>query len=315
MTIRYHGENYWALILGGSSGFGAATARALALAGVNLCLVHRDRKGSMERIESFFNELRSTGVELLTYNTNALESAEQSRVVRELKARAAGKLRLLLHSIAIGNLKLLAPTGADYAKGQEQALQSLSTALGLSKERISSAIDAAFAAGNHRLADLATPVAYDSELFLEDEDFASTIYAMGTSLLPWARLCFDNNLFHSSSRVMGLTSEGNTVAWRGYAAVSAAKVALEALARSMALEYAPYGIRTNIIQAGVTDTPALRLIPGSEQLMAQALRRNPAGRLTRPEDVAGVITLLLSDQAGWINGEVIRVDGGEHISG
>jgi len=315
MTISYHENNYWALILGGSSGFGAATARSLAAAGVNLCLVHRDRKGSMEKIEGFFAELRSTGVEILTYNTNALDSAEQIRIVQELCDRAAGRLRLLLHSIAIGNLKLIAPLTADYGEKRSGALKALAAQLGLAEETLRAAIDAGFAAGHTAFADLATPAAYDSELLLEDEDFASTIYAMGTSILPWSRLCFEQKLFHSSARVIGLTSEGNTVAWRGYAAVSAAKVALEALARSMALEFAPHGIRTNIIQAGVTDTPALRLIPGSAHLMAQAIRRNPFGRLTRPEDVAGVITLLLSDQAGWINGEVIRVDGGEHVSG
>ena len=70
-----------------------------------------------------------------------------------------------------------------------------------------------------------------------------------------------------------------------------------------------------MIQAGVTNTPALRAIPGSDQLKAQARLRNPGGRLTRPEDVAGVIYLLSQDEASWINGEVIRVDGGEHISG
>ena len=70
-----------------------------------------------------------------------------------------------------------------------------------------------------------------------------------------------------------------------------------------------------MIQAGVTDTPALRAIPGSGQLKSQARLRNPGGRLTTPEDVAGVIYLLSLDEAGWINGELVRVDGGEHISG
>ncbi len=50
-------------------------------------------------------------------------------------------------------------------------------------------------------------------------------------------------------------------------------------------------------------------------LKAQARLRNPMGRLTTPEDVANVICLLSTREASWINGEVIRVDGGEHISG
>jgi NAD(P)-dependent dehydrogenase (short-subunit alcohol dehydrogenase family) len=73
-----------------------------------------------------------------------------------------------------------------------------------------------------------------------------------------------------TARVLSLTSEGNTIAWRGYAAVSAAKAVLESVSRSMAVEFAPYGIRSNVIQAGVTDTPALRAIPGSDRIKAQA---------------------------------------------
>jgi len=97
--------------------------------------------------------------------------------------------------------------------------------------------------------------------------------------------------------------------------VAAAKVALESISRAIAVEMAPYGIRSNIVQAGVTDTPALRLIPGSAHLKAAARRKNPFGRLTTPEDVARVIHLLCLPEAAWINGEVIRVDGGEHVSG
>jgi NAD(P)-dependent dehydrogenase (short-subunit alcohol dehydrogenase family) len=122
-------------------------------------------------------------------------------------------------------------------------------------------------------------------------------------------------LFASDARVLGMTSEGNHVAMRGYAAVAAAKAALESVARAMALELAPYGIRSNVVQAGVTDTPALRLIPGSEQAKAVARQRNPFGRLTTPQDVADVVCLLCTDEAHWINGTIVRADGGERISG
>ena len=148
-----------------------------------------------------------------------------------------------------------------------------------------------------------------------EDDFSRTIHAMGTSLLGWVQEIFRRGLFAADARIFGLTSEGNEVVWKGYAAVGAAKVALESLARSIATEFAPYGLRCNVIQAGITETPALAAIPGSEHMRAHAQVRNPLGRLTTPRDVANVIALLSTDDAGWINGEVIRVDGGEHISG
>ena len=115
---------------------------------------------------------------------------------------------------------------------------------------------------------------------------------MGTSLLGWVQELFTRGLFARDARVFGLTSEGNELAWKGYAAVGAAKVALESLSRSIAVEFAPYGIRCNVIQAGITFTPAQDAIPGSAHMRAQALSRNPFGRLTTPRDVANVIALL-----------------------
>ena len=80
----------------------------------------------------------------------------------------------------------------------------------------------------------------------------------------------------------------------------------------MAVELCKYGLKTNLIQAGITSTPSLKKIPGSDLLMEITTKRNPMGRMTKPEDVANVIYLLCTDEAFWINGSVIHVDGGEH---
>ena len=148
---------------------------------------------------------------------------------------------------------------------------------------------------------------------LEDEDFARTIFAMGTSLLGWTRELSNRNLFASDARVIGLTSEGSSRVWPAYAAVSTAKAALEALSRAIAVEFAPRGVRSNVIWAGVADTPALRKIPGGPELAQRKARENPLGRLTTPDDVGDAVCLLCSDEARWINGSVVRVDGGEHL--
>lgn len=144
-------------------------------------------------------------------------------------------------------------------------------------------------------------------------DLQATAEAMALSLYDWVRDLFCAQLFASDARVLGLTSEGSRKAWPGYAAVSVAKASLEALCRSIALEYAPYGIRCNVLQPGVTDTPSLRMIPGSEQMIEHTLKRNPFGRLTRPEDVANLVYLMCRKEAAWINGAIIPVDGGERV--
>ncbi|MBX7143395.1 MAG: SDR family oxidoreductase [Oligoflexia bacterium] len=309
----FNNKKYWALILGGSSGFGLATAKKLARSGMNICIVHRDRRGSLPRIEKDFEEIKASGVQFCSFNLDALSAEGRSNVLSELPGYLnGGKVRLLLHSIAFGNLKLLAPLKPE---SQANAAQLLADKLGLEQTKLQSAIDELFAQGSAELASVATPPRYDSELLLRDEELSETIYSMGTSLLSWTREIFANSLFANDARVIGLTSEGNEVSWYGYAAVSAAKLALESISRSIAREFAVHGIRSNIVQPGVTDTPALRLIPGNGHLMAHAKLKNPFGRLTTPEDVANVICLLASDEAAWINGALIRVDGGECISG
>jgi NAD(P)-dependent dehydrogenase (short-subunit alcohol dehydrogenase family) len=303
----------WAVILGGSSGFGLATAQVLADHGMNLCIVHRDRRSQLAGIEPEFEKLRGLGVVVQTHNTDALSAAKRGAVLDSLAdALGEGRVRVMLHSIAFGNLKPLAPPLTRTAR---DATQKLASALGLEGERVQGAMDEWFATGVAAAHPLASPPDYSQTDFLEEEDFSRTIFNMGTSLLGWVQDLFGRKLLSDDARIFGLTSEGNQLAWRGYAAVAAAKVALESLARSIAIEYAPYGIRCNVIQPGITETPALAAIPGSDQMKAQAQMRNPFHRLTTPVDVANAIYLLSLDEAAWVNGAVIRVDGGEHISG
>ena len=310
---RDFNRDQWAIVLGGSSGFGLATAQKLAEHGMSLCVVHRDRRGAMARIEPEFEKIRGTGVPLLTFNSDALDPAKRDEILTELKGvmGADGRVRVLLHSIAFGNLKLIAPE----KRSPSSVPGDLAERLGVSEERLTAAADELFEAGADALHTLAARPNYPDRSYIDEEDLGRTIHSMGTSLLGWAQTLLVRDLFAEDARIFGLTSEGNEVAWKGYAAVAAAKVALESIARSMAVELAPYGIRSNVIQAGVTDTAALQAIPGSAQLKAQARQRNPFGRLTTPVDVANVIYLLSTAEAAWINGEVIRVDGGEHVSG
>ena len=307
-------DDQWALILGGSSGFGLATAKKLSAHGLNVIIVHRDRRGAMKRIEPEFEHIRKNGVRLLVFNFDALQVESRLKILDEIvqELEDSGRIRLLLHSIALGNLKALA---VPRTSGKpEELITRLSAALGVESERIRTLLDSLFAEGFDELHTIASPPDYGANL-IEEEDLSTTIYNMGTSIYSWVKEVFEAGLFTDDARILGLTSEGNEIAWRGYSAIAAAKVAMESLSRSMALELAPYGLRSNIIQAGISETPASSLIPGIGRLKAQARLRNPFGRLTRPEDVADMIFLMCTDEAAWINGTILRVDGGEHISG
>lgn len=148
---------------------------------------------------------------------------------------------------------------------------------------------------------------------LSTDDFAITLQAMATSLYDWTKLIFNENLFAEDARILAFTSEGSSKPINNYGAVSAAKAALEAISRNIALEFAPFGLRSNCIQAGVTDTRSLQMIPNSDGIKEHTKNRNPFKRLTTPEDVANVVSLLCQDEAAWINGAIIPVDGGEHL--
>ena len=140
-----------------------------------------------------------------------------------------------------------------------------------------------------------------------------TLDVMANSLVYWVQDLVKRNLMGAGGRVFAMTSAGGARVWKTYGAVSAAKAALESHVRQLTLELGPLGITVNAVMAGVTDTPALRKIPGSDRMLKMALAKNPSGRLTTPRDVAEAIGLLANAKAHWITGNVICVDGGEFI--
>jgi NAD(P)-dependent dehydrogenase (short-subunit alcohol dehydrogenase family) len=154
-----------------------------------------------------------------------------------------------------------------------------------------------------------------AEIVANKKQIESTADIMGHSLVYWVQECLWAGMLDKGARIFAMTSAGGTRAIPEYGPVSAAKAILEAHIRQLALELAPAGITANAILAGVTDTPALRLIPGHEKLMEIARLRNPNRRLTTPEDVARCIAALCHPATYWMTGNTIHVDGGENIVG
>jgi enoyl-[acyl-carrier protein] reductase III len=155
----------------------------------------------------------------------------------------------------------------------------------------------------------------DPKECLTQRQLEMTLDVMANSLVYWVQELFFRKLIGQGSRIFAMTSSGGRRVWPNYGAVSAAKAALESHIRQIAMEMAPFGITANTIRAGVTDTPALRKIPGNEQMVELAKLKNPHHRLTTTKDVAKAIAVLSSSATQWMTGNVIGIDGGEDIVG
>lgn len=157
------------------------------------------------------------------------------------------------------------------------------------------------------------PFVTTSEDGVSQTQVEMTLDVMANSLVYWTQDLIAHRMMDHGGRIFAMTSAGGARVWKTYGAVSAAKSALESHIRQLALELGPLGITANAIRAGVTNTPALRKIPGHEKMIDLAKEKNPSGRLTTPQDVAGAVVLLSHPRAQWITGNVIGVDGGEFI--
>lgn len=260
----------WALILGASSGFGAAAGRALAKAGYGIVGVHLDLRGTIENAKAVRDEIKALGANVVFHNVNAADEEKRRQVVeatRQLfdERRQQGKdpfVAVVLHSLAFG-------TTLSYISDDP------------------------------------------NEKEVTQKQLEMTADVMAHSLVYWVRDLVKAGLLSDGSRVFAMTSEGSSKVVPTYGPVSAAKAALESHVRQLALELIPRGITVNAIRAGVTDTPALRRIPGHEELRKAAEERNPGGRLTQPEDVGEALVALASPKLYWMTGNTIGVDGGE----
>jgi NAD(P)-dependent dehydrogenase (short-subunit alcohol dehydrogenase family) len=156
-------------------------------------------------------------------------------------------------------------------------------------------------------------ISTNTEGMLNKKQIEMTMDVMANSLVYWAQDCFRANMFAENSKIFAMTSIGSTRATVSYGAVSAAKAALEAYIRQLAVELGPFKVSAIAILAGVTDTPAARKIPRFESMLERTKTYNPYKHNTTPELVAEAVMMLSNPDYYFINGQTIAVDGGENI--
>ncbi|MDH4141384.1 MAG: SDR family oxidoreductase [Chloroflexota bacterium] len=265
----------WALILGASSGMGEATAITLAKAGYNICGIHLDFRAALAHVAEVTEAIAATGAEALYINMNAADDAKRAAALETLAERF----------------------DRSRAAGREPYVRVVMHSL-------------AFGSLVPFLSD-------DPKEGVDRKKMEMTQDVMANSLVYWVQDLWRGGFLGAGSKIYAMTSEGSTRVVPSYGVVSSAKAALESHVRQLAMELARHdiGATANCIRAGVTVTPALLKIPEAQTMIDITMKRNPTGRMTTPQDVADVILALSGEGTGFINGDIISVDGGEYITG
>ena len=143
---------------------------------------------------------------------------------------------------------------------------------------------------------------------LSDEDLQESLDVNLRGTMVCARAAVPHMAKRKHGRILSASSVTYRLGARGLTAYSAAKAGIIGMTRTWARELGPLGITANAVAPGLIDSETVRSVPGEE--LDETLRRIPAGRLGRPEEVAAVYLFLASDLASFVNGAVVGVDGG-----
>jgi len=265
----------WALILGGSSGMGEATAVTLAKAGYNICGIHLDFRAALAHVEQVKATIEEAGVQALYINMNAADDEKRAAALATLReafhaSEAAGRhpyVRVVMHSLAFGSL---VPFLSENPKA------------GVDRKKM----------------EMTQDVMANSLVYWVQDLWRGGFLGQGSKIYAMTS--------EGSSKVVpsyGVVSS----------AKAALESHIRQLAMELARHRT--GATANCIRAGVTITPALLKIPESQMMIDVTLKRNPTGRMTTTQDVANAILVLSGDGTEFINGDIISVDGGEFITG
>jgi NAD(P)-dependent dehydrogenase (short-subunit alcohol dehydrogenase family) len=149
---------------------------------------------------------------------------------------------------------------------------------------------------------------------IDDATWAQVLEVNLTGVFRMTRAVLPQMLKQGKGAIVNISSIASLVGLPTLSAYAASKGALDALTRALAIDYAKEGIRCNVVNPGLIDTPmAAPLMSNAEQLGA-ILSHYPIRRAGKPGEVANLVLYLVSDEAAWVTGGTFPIDGGMTIS-
>ncbi len=149
---------------------------------------------------------------------------------------------------------------------------------------------------------------------IDDATWAQVLDVNLTGVFRLTRACLPQMLKQGTGVIVMISSIASLVGLPTLPAYAASKGALDAMTRALAVDYARDGIRCNVVNPGLVDTPMAAPLMSHPEQLAPILAHYPIRRVGNPEDVASLVLYLASDEAAWVTGGTFPVDGGRTIS-
>lgn len=143
-----------------------------------------------------------------------------------------------------------------------------------------------------------------------DADFDALMAVNVKAVFQWNRAFGRHMIERGQGAIINIASQGAFSALAGRPLYGASKASIVQLTKTLALDWIKFGVRVNAIAPGLMDTPFIAEMKREPSRIQRDVARIPAGRLGRPDDLAGAVLLLASDAGRYIVGQTLIVDGG-----
>lgn len=142
------------------------------------------------------------------------------------------------------------------------------------------------------------------------DDWRTTLDLNATSAFVAVKSVVTKMMRRKRGSIVLFSTVAASTGLQNHEAIAAAKSAVEGLVRSAAISYARYGVRFNAVAPALTKTELSKNLWSNETTLSASIAMHPLGRIGTPADIAAAAAFLLSDEASWITGQILGVDGG-----